>query len=637
MRLIRSPLLLFPLVLLLVALVHWPGLGGPFLLDDLATIVDNPRVHAERIDAESLARAARAFDPGGLGRPLAMASFAVDHAAAGGLDARRFKLTNLLIHLVNTGLVALLALALLRRVAAVPAVALAGLIALVWGLHPLQASSVFYVVQRMETLSLTFVLLALLAYLRGRGAQIEGRRGWPWLLACLPLVALGLASKETAVLFPAFTLALELTVLRFDAARPALARLWRVAYGVLTVLAVLLFVFVLVPRYASVDPEVYRPFTTVERLLTQLRVLVLYLGQILLPVPSLLVFHYDNYPVSTGLLAPPSTLFSGLLLAALAAAAWGLRRRLPLVSLGLLLFFAAHLLTSNIIPLELAFEHRNYFALFGIVLALVDLLRRAPAGEGLLRPALAVLLPLLVAFLALLRSATWGDTLHLYTELAERNPGSARASADLGAHYLEMTDGYPGSPFYDFALREFERGSQLPGSSIISDQGLILTAASGGRPVEDLWWQRLIDKLRTGHVPPEATVAMFSLLENRYKGIELDDDRLVEAFIVLFERVAMPPHSYAQFGDYVLTRVGDQELADQVFRLAIERSKDNPDYARQVVEVLTREGHLRQARVALRQAQAMGMLEDLDPEAFGPGTPPASPTEADTREPAALD
>jgi hypothetical protein len=39
--------------------------------------------------------------------------------------------------------------------------------------HPLQVSAVLYIVQRMETLSLTFVLLALLAYLHGRLRQHE--------------------------------------------------------------------------------------------------------------------------------------------------------------------------------------------------------------------------------------------------------------------------------------------------------------------------------------------------------------------------------------------------------------------------------------------------------------------------------
>ena len=43
---------------------------------------------------------------------------------------------------------------------------------------------------------------------------------------------------------------------------------------------------------------------------------------------------------------------------------------LPLLSLGLMWFFASHALSSNVVPLEQVFEHRNYFAVLGIVLAI---------------------------------------------------------------------------------------------------------------------------------------------------------------------------------------------------------------------------------------------------------------------------
>ena len=46
-----------------------------------------------------------------------------------------------------------------------------------------------------------------------------------------------------------------------------------------------------------------------------------------------------------------------------------LRRQRPLVALGIAWFFAAQLLTATVVPLELVFEHRNYFASLGICLA----------------------------------------------------------------------------------------------------------------------------------------------------------------------------------------------------------------------------------------------------------------------------
>src|SRR5690606_42131464 len=47
------------------------------------------------------------------------------------------------------------------------------------------------------------------------------------------------------------------------------------------------------------------PYTTLFR---SLRVLPMYIGQILLPSPALLPFYYDDIIPSTGLLSPPQTL-----------------------------------------------------------------------------------------------------------------------------------------------------------------------------------------------------------------------------------------------------------------------------------------------------------------------------------------
>src|SRR5690606_10211578 len=93
--------------------------------------------------------------------------------------------------------------------------------ALAWAVHPLQVSSVLYIVQRMQTMATLFVVLALWAYLCARQAQVEGRDSRrPWALAVL-CGLLALACKEDAVLLPAYALALELLVLRFRAQAPS--------------------------------------------------------------------------------------------------------------------------------------------------------------------------------------------------------------------------------------------------------------------------------------------------------------------------------------------------------------------------------------------------------------------------------
>ncbi|WP_043958176.1 hypothetical protein [Lysobacter sp. A03] len=625
------PFWLCAILVTLVALVYWPGLSGPFLFDDFPTLVDNARLHTTSLAPDAIWKAAFSFDPGGGSRPLSMGSFAINHAISG-LNPWAYKLTGLAVHLLNALLVALLCLQVLPMAGVAerhaPWAALS--IALVWAVHPLQISTVLYVVQRMETLSLTFVLLALNSYLIGRRRQADGHRGWPWLVACLPLAALGLASKETAVLLPAYTLALELTVLSFAALRPATRQGWRWTYAAGTVAALLLFVFWAIPHYATIDAYAIRDFNAPERVLSQLRILPMYLGQILLPLPGTMLFYYDDYTASTSLRAPISTLMGGLLLLALLASAWLLRRKAPLFALGVFWFLFAHTLTSNVIALELVFEHRNYFALLGVLLAIAELVRLLPVRDGpAIKYAGVAVLILGIGALGMLRSATWGERLLLSTDLATSNPQSTRAAHELGVLYYEMADGSSDSPFFSFARNQFEREAQLPHASILGEQALILMAASAGQPVKDQWWEGLLGKLRERPVTPETTQAMFGLLQNRIKGAELNDDHLTAAFITMFSKATLPPYSYAQFGDYVLNQLGDEALADQVFSLAVERSLESPDYAAQIVRVLTEQGHTRQAGVARQRAEQLGLMgkgsTPFAPSAEGHGPAPGVP------------
>lgn len=607
----------FALLVIPVLVVYWPGLSGAFIFDDFSTIVENTRLHVAALQPSLIWQAATSFDPGGTfgARPLAMATLAVNHAV-GGLNPWGYKFAGLLVHACNTVLVWVLVNVLLGVPAATVVLkdrarhvaALA--VALLWAIHPIQVSSVLYVVQRMETMAATFMLAAMICYLRGRLCQIRSGSGWRWFVAAVLLTLIGLLSKETAVLVPVYALAIELTVLRFAASNTSVERRWRWLYGLALLAGFVVFVAVVAPHYWS-DHYVARNFGTWERLLTQLRVLPMYLLQIFLPTPGNLTFYYDNVLPSRGILQPVSTLLGGMLLSGVLATAVWARRRAPLVALGILWFFVSHLLTSNVIALELAFEHRNYLALLGVLLVACDLILRAPATARQLVLRVAVVAVLAgFAGLTLIRSATWGDPLLLATELVVENPGSARASADLGAMYFSMSDGYASSPFIDMAIGEFERGSQLPGASIISDQGLILTAAQSGRDVPSIWWDRLVNKVRVGTLSPETTGALFSLLENRYKGVALDDKRLAQSFRVLFERTTLPPYSYAQVGDYAMVHAHDEPLADEMFVQAIDNSVADPAYARKVIDTLVRKGWRRQAELARARARDLGLLGD---------------------------
>src|SRR5690606_197154 len=97
---------------------------------------------------------------GGLIRTLPTLTFALDYFRGDGLDSSTFKITNLAIH----ALTMLALIWLLRMLLAVAGVApaigrwAALALALAWAVHPLQVSSVLYIVQRMQTLTTLFIV-----------------------------------------------------------------------------------------------------------------------------------------------------------------------------------------------------------------------------------------------------------------------------------------------------------------------------------------------------------------------------------------------------------------------------------------------------------------------------------------------
>lgn len=587
------------LLLVLVALVYWPGLSGGFIFDDFPNILANPAVQVASLDVAVLVKAAFSYEPGLYGRPLAMMGFAIDHAL-GGKQPFGYKLHSLLIHLVNVLLVWALVGRLLARLRAGWTSYAACAIALLWAIHPLQVSSVLYVVQRMELLATTFVLIALLAYLRGRERQLDGRQGWHWLAMSAFAAVVGMLAKESAVLFPLFALGLELTLFKFNAQRTAVAVWLRRGYWLGGLAGLALYLGWLVPLHLA--PEIYanRDFSLVERLLTQLRVLPMYLGQILLPLPSSLTFYYDHFEKSTGLLQPVTTLLGGLLIVGLLALAWVLRTRLPLFALGVFWFFASHFLTSNVINLELVFEHRNYFAILGVLLSCASLvsLLKPRDGPGILRAGVAAVI---VGFgmLAVLRSATWGDDLLLAQALADLSPGSVRAVTDLGAVYGGMAGSSPESPFYQFAQTQFSKASSMPGSSALPEQASILLAASSGATPDQAMWDRMLWKVRNQPPTPQTGMAVIGLLQRRYEGIPLDDERLSSVLRALAESMSQPDQ-WLHYGDFALAVRGDKSEALDAYLHYVRLRRDMAEIERQARR-LDDEGHFDIA-AAMRRA-----------------------------------
>jgi protein O-mannosyl-transferase len=426
---VRAPRAWLSIAILLCVASYWIGLRGPFLLDDPPNLAVIQRWLSGEISLGDML-SARTSSP--VGRPVAMASLALS-AWLGGYQPMAFKMGNLLVHLL-CGLAAYL---LVRRIALRDqrlrpfADHTAAVVAALWLLHPLQVSTVLYSVQRMAQLSTLCMLLGLWLYMVVRSRLQQGRSmpALTGLFIGVPLLTvLGALSKENALLLPALCLVLELGCFRPPAPPRAVKAFF--AVGLWLPLLVGSIWFALKPA-RLMGAYVMRDFNWYERLVSQARALCDYLWKVLVPDPSSMGVYTDDFLPSTGLLSPPTTLLAIIALLTLSAMAWHWRKRHPALFIGWGLFLVGHAVESSLLPLELYFEHRNYFPILGVIYALVGLLiaasERLSERLRLIGSAAVVAAMALLAFTTHSRAQGWQDDLLLAETAAAARPDSMRA------------------------------------------------------------------------------------------------------------------------------------------------------------------------------------------------------------------
>ncbi len=590
---------LLPVLLAVVTAIYWPGLHGGFLFDDFPNIVDNHALHMTQLDLESLKAALSS--PSGEQRPLAAASFALN-AYFTGLDPEPMKAFNVIIHLLNAALIYALMLILLRlrdmqrepaptRAPSRRFMALA--IAAAWALAPINLTPVLYVVQRMESLCNLFVLVGLWMYLHGRERQIGGEAGWIWLAGgLLAGTGIGVLAKESALLLPLYATLSEWSLLRWRCANARPASILRRLHWTMLAMGAMLAILVL-PGFISSSSWGFRSFTLWQRLMTEPRVLWSYIDWTTLPNLGRLGFYYDDYVASTSLLSPPTTMFALLGLLALGMVAIASRKRGPLVSLGLAWFLAAHAMTATVVPLELVFEHRNYFASMGLFLALL-----AACEPLFLRPALQRVAPILLAawigwlgFVTALRVQEWQHPLRLVESLAAKQPRSPRTQYELGRTYLVLSNYDPASPFTPLSRKVFERAAALPGASPLAVQALLIQSAHLGAQEDPAWWNQLNSKLRQRRPGPQEIQALYSMTQCMIVGdCRFAPEHMQDAFHAAMANPPPAPEVLSIYANYAINVLHDQALAISLARESVRLAPANPTYRKNLALLLRNSG-----------------------------------------------
>jgi protein O-mannosyl-transferase len=613
--------------------VYWPGLYGGWLFDDYPNIVDNQGVQPHDASLASLIGAALSSPASDFKRPLASLSFAVNYLA-GGLNPFGWKLTNLVIHLLNGLLVFLLARMFLTAAGtagtassnhtgsapeATRAGMLAALVASGWMLLPINLTGVLYVVQRMESLANLFVLAGLLGYTCGRQRMLRHAGGGFVLVTTSLILATGIGAlaKETAVMLPLYAAAIEWVLFGTRSSDGGVPRIDKRIISLFVITLVIPMIAGLVWLLPQTFNHAYwatRDFTPGTRLLTEARIVPEYIVWTLLPTAHVLSFYYDDLLISTSLFHPWTTLVGIAAILALVFCMLRFRRRQPLLSLGIALYLGCHLLTGTILPLELVYEHRNYFASFGLLLAVVPLLAAHAEWPMMLprRVLLGVLL-LLWANETAMTATAWSSPLLLAQALAIRAPDSPRAQYELGRTYIIYSNYDSASPFTPLVYAPLERAMRFPKSSILPQQALIFFNARLHRPSKAEWWDSMIAKLklRPPSVQDESSLAALTQCQ-RDGDCNLPKDRMIAAFLAATSHPHPDARLFAMYGDYAWNVLDDHPLGLRMSQAAVAASPSEPAYRITVIRMLVVQKQMIEAQQEYRQLQRLNIGGYLD-------------------------
>lgn len=616
--------LLLGLILAAAILAYLPGLSGGFAFDDYSNIVSNPTVRLDSLSVTGLLEAAQGGGAGPLRRPLSTMSFAVNHALSG-LSPLGFKLTNLVIHLINGLLIYALAVRLLGavpRASSAPAVdfrwvalAAAGL----WLLHPINLTSVLYVVQRMTSLSALFTLLGLWLYCVARLRMLDGRGSGTILLAATVVCGLlAMLAKESGALFFLYAFVCEVCIFRFGGGLKVrrLVQAYFLALLALPVAALAGFLL-LNPEWLS-GRYAFREFTLEERLLTQSRVLWFYLGLLALPAVSRLGLFHDHFSLSAGLFSPPVTALAIGGLAALAIAALLLRRRHPVLALGALWFLAGHAMESTVLPLELVHEHRNYLPGFGPLLAGVYVLFNLPARAAhprLLRAGVVGFMASMAVVTAI-RAQQWSDPITLAVMEAVHHPHSQRAVYELGRTYAVAFE-FEGDPSHlDEARAYFQRAMDSGAeSNLLPAIALVQVNYMQQRQPPLGLLETLNLRLERERFQPTTVTGLQRLVHCALKGpCGLHPTQIMELFGSALENPTLRPAYRAQLletlGAYYANGLGDYPATVRVFEQVVAQHPDMLRYRISLIQSLIAAGDNHRAMGEIRRAREVRRWRD---------------------------
>lgn len=581
------------LLLGFVAICYWPGLHGGFIFDDDVNILQNSSLRIQDASWDEIWAALVSGHAGPLGRPIALASFALNYYLAGTFDAFQFKVVNLSIHILNAILVgcfsqiACKALSCDEARPISPAVCWAGwIVAALWALHPINLTAVLYVVQRMTSLSTFFGLAALVIFSQYRFATYfvdSTRRPVLSALICSLYVSacllFSVLTKESGALFLPLLLWTELLIFKFRyRGTPIIIGKLQLRTVViwLTAICVIYVGVFKIPSMVSPASYANREFSMLERALTECRVLIFYLRMLIFPVSSEMSLYHDDFKISYSILSPASTVAAITLLLIISVGVWVLRKNFRVLLFGWGWFLISHSLESTIFPLELVYEHRNYFAIIGILLFLPMIMQRIDMTQyGRIAWLLLSLSLGLLGFITHVRSLQWSNNLDWAALEASNKPGSMRANYELGRMYIILLQESGNVDFGRLAKEALVQSSKNDPSAALP----LVARVQLAYMLDEAPAPELIDHMRNVFGKERyrnVNTAVLSSLVNCQidRKCRMEDESVLDLLSVGFHNTSVPASERAEIlkiaAQYQISRLGNFPAGVDLIRQAIE-------------------------------------------------------------------
>jgi tetratricopeptide (TPR) repeat protein len=601
------------LLLGLVFICYANILNAPWYFDDLIRIVNNPAVHMSELTPSAVMAsmdpaAGASHSRDAFFRPVAMLTFALNWYFTNG-DVVGFHLVNILIHFLTTVVLyrTILALACTPQAARLSlgqARFVALLASALWAVHPIQTQAVTYVIQRTTSLAALFFISGIYAYLTGRLADSRGKRiAFFVLSAVCYLLAVG--TKLNTAILPLSILLIDILFFQdLDSPGNRFKVFYRVALAgvVALVLGVgLLWYLKGNPLTSIIGAYQWRPFSLAERLMTEPRIVLYYLSQIVLPLPGRFAFMRD-IPISRSWLEPAMTLSALVVLVLLIGVGIMAARRYKFLSLAILFFFLNHLVESSFLPLELMYEHRNYlpsmflFAPLAILIA-VGIERWRQSRRVLFGGLVAgtVLLLIMLGAATHMRNSLWASEKLFWEDVLVKAPGNARPYLQLAAYHEKQGNYDLALKLYARSLALYDPAPQRARAGAYNNMGTIFNRLNR-KDAAIAHFQKALD------VNPRHEIARYNLLFPLVASGRFDD-ALAHAEILLQKNPTHP--YYLNSAGYILLLQGRLDSARRHLEKALVATPSATDVLINLGITMGRLGHYTEALALLSHARRL--------------------------------